>query len=456
MDLIWNTISLAVTTALLSLLIGTWFAWGEQRGLYAGKKILCILNLLPLAIPSYLLAGTLRETFGRIFTGFWPTVIVLLLITIPYVQLIISSTLMRISRNEEDAARILGCTPWQVFYKIILPQLRPGLAFAWLLIQLYVISDFGAIAILDYPALTWRLYQAVTLYQLDRALLLSGYLLLLTLPVLIIGRLIHRHMGQYRGMPNPQIAEAKKLSACQKLFTYFLHILLIGLGFILPVCALASWVWNGLAQQLSFAPLTEYISDTLIIGLSGSLFILLIAFLSVRIKIQFIYMLNALPGILMAFAILFAALWFSRFAKGDGALYGMLLKSGVLLLLGYTLRFLPNAHANLKPAVERLNPHLWDNARLLGASRWRWFWEIAVPALFPSVSAAFILVFLSILKELPITLLLGNAMGVHMLNFRIFDRYQEALLHDAGLAGLVLLTISLCFVLLTHRWRHYV
>jgi iron(III) transport system permease protein len=456
MNLIWNTFSLAFTTALFALFIGTWFAWVEHRGIYHSKKILTVLNLLPLAIPSYLLAGTLRETFGKTFTGFWPSVIVLTLITVPYVQLILGATLMRISRNEEDAARILGATPWELFYKIILPQLRPSLAFAWLLIQLYVMGDFGAIAILDYPALTVRLYQAVTLHQLDRAMIFGGYLLLLTLPVLFIGRWIHSHRGQNLTGGNPRQTEAQVLSLKIKIITYLLHSVVIGLGFLLPVIALSSWVIQGLIQQLSFAPLGSFIYGTLGIGLVGSLFIVCIAFLCIRFKIHVFYLLNALPGVLIAFGLLLGALWFSRMISGSGEYYAWLLKTGTLLLLGYTLRFLPNAHANLKTALLRLNPHLWDNARLLHASRWRWFWHIAIPTLTPGISAAFILVFLSILKELPITLLLGNAMGFHTLNFRIFDRYQEALLHDAGLAGLALLTISFCFVLLTYRWRRYV
>jgi iron(III) transport system permease protein len=175
--LLFNTFSIALTTSLLALFIGSWFAWTEQRGIYWGQKTLSMLSLLPLAVPSYLLAGTLRVTFGKSFTGFIPTVLVLTLITIPYVQLVVSATLTRLSRHEEEAARTLGQTPWQVFYSIVLPQLRPSLAFAWLLTQLYVISDFGAIAILDYPALTWRLYQAVSLQQLDYAIILGFFLL---------------------------------------------------------------------------------------------------------------------------------------------------------------------------------------------------------------------------------------------------------------------------------------
>ena len=87
--LFFRTFSLGVLVSLLSLAIGAWFAWVEQRGLYRGVKLLGVMSLLPLAIPSYLLAGTLRDTLGvggwigkplglPMFTGIIPAVIIAL------------------------------------------------------------------------------------------------------------------------------------------------------------------------------------------------------------------------------------------------------------------------------------------------------------------------------------------------------------------------------------------
>ena len=70
-----------------------------------------------------------------------------------------------------------------------------------------------------------------------------------------------------------------------------------------------------------------------------------------------------------------------------------------------------------------------------------------------TVKAVGLIVFLAILKELPITLLLGGATGAKPLAFRIWDRYSEALWHDAGLSGLILLllALSISFVILKER-----
>ncbi|MFT4976034.1 MAG: ABC-type Fe3+ transport system permease subunit [Myxococcota bacterium] len=104
----------------------------------------------------------------------------------------------------------------------------------------------------------------------------------------------------------------------------------------------------------------------------------------------------------------------------------------------------------------QLDPRQEESARVLGASRARWLAQIALPALAPGVAATGLLLFLAILKELPVTLLLGGAVGLRTLAFRVWDRYNEALWHDAGLAGLILFSMSLAVVVTTLRWRRHV
>ena len=72
------------------------------------------------------------------------------------------------------------------------------------------------------------------------------------------------------------------------------------------------------------------------------------------------------------------------------------------------------------------------------------------------MAASALLLFLAVLKELPVTLLLGGAVGLNTLAFRVWDRYTEALWLDAGIAGLVLLAVSLVVVSATLRWRRHV
>src|SRR5579871_4798707 len=76
--LLANTIMLAVTSAILAVLFGTYLAYLSMRAAYPWQRILALLGLMPLAMPSYILAATLRDTLSSaIFTGFFPVLITL-------------------------------------------------------------------------------------------------------------------------------------------------------------------------------------------------------------------------------------------------------------------------------------------------------------------------------------------------------------------------------------------
>jgi iron(III) transport system permease protein len=158
---------------------------------------------------------------------------------------------------------------------------------------------------------------------------------------------------------------------------------------------------------------------------------------------------GALPGVLLAFGWLLAAVALAH-ATGDRRVYATLLGSGVVLFAGYAARFLAEAYAPARASLALVDPRWEAAARTLGAGPARVLREITLPAVAPGLRAAALLVAVSVLKELPVTLLLGGPTGLHTLAFRAWDRYNEALLHDAGAAGLLLLATSLIGV----WWAH--
>ena len=103
----------------------------------------------------------------------------------------------------------------------------------------------------------------------------------------------------------------------------------------------------------------------------------------------------------------------------------------------------------------RLSRREEESARALGAGFWKIKYRLVLPAIFPGVAAAFLITLLAIMKELPVTLMLGGSMGLQTLSFRMFDRYQDAFHPDAGWAGLSLIFLALMTVLVSLRWRHH-
>jgi iron(III) transport system permease protein len=463
--LLSKTLSLGLSVSVLSVIIGTLLAYFFMRTEYWGRPVLAILGLISLAMPSYILAATLRDVLSPYFTGFFPVLLTLVVITTPYVQLLVSASLSRLSSSEEEAARTLGATSSQIFFKIILPHCRPSIALAFLITILYTISEFGAVSVLNYPVLTWRLYQAVDYQQLAQATLLGTSLIAIGVPLFILSRLLHGEVPQITQLANPRMSARYSLNIGSKILIYGVHAFMIGFAIILPVWILGTWVWHGIVQHLNFAPIVPALWDSLRIALSAATFIVLLSFIPAafvarkpqglgRLVEQTTYLTSALPGVLLGFGLMLTALYLAR-GLHMNSLYHTLLNSGLLLLLGYAMCFLAQSYAGIKTAILRLDKRQYESAKTLGASNLRYFFKIALPSLKPGIAIAFVLVFLAVLKELPVTLLLGGAMGLRPLSFRVFDRYQEAFLYDAGLAGLVLLFLSFAMMAIVLRWRQH-
>jgi iron(III) transport system permease protein len=160
---------------------------------------------------------------------------------------------------------------------------------------------------------------------------------------------------------------------------------------------------------------------------------------------------SALPGVLLAFGLMALTLQITSQTGG----YGVVLSSGALLFLGYAMRFMSEAFGPISAATLQLNPKLAESAKSLNRYPGLWIRKVVIPHIKPSIATAYLIVFLACIKELPITLLLGGSTGLRTLAFRTWDRYNEALLHDAGLSGLSLIGIALIMTIITLRWRRH-
>ena len=470
-----RSVSLGLLVSILALLLGTLLAWLEQRCQYPGRKWLSLGCLMPLAVPSYLAAAVLRHScspggsIGDVFnlpsfTGFFPATVSLVIITTPLVQLVVGAALAKSSASEEEAARCLGARGWRLFKTVWLPRLRPAWAMSLLLVILYAISDFGAVAVLDCPVLSWRLYQAMDLMQTRETAVFGVTLLLTTIPIVIAARYIqgsHRH----KTVANPRPAARLPLAKWQSALAISIQIGVIGFGILIPFFTLLGWTISGINNNTEFASLHKPILHSLSIASLGTITVLacslLPAWTAARARKgsgiidHSVYMTGALPGILLGGGLLLAALGLSR-QFPDSGMYAWLQGSGILLMLGYAIRFIPESFAPLKTALLHIDPRHDEAARTLGSSFGKRLRHIHIPAMTPGIAAASVLVFVAILKELPITLLLGGAMGLTPLSYRVWERYEEAFLPDAGLAGLVLLSLALAAALLTLRFRRHV
>ena len=222
---------------------------------------------------------------------------------------------------------------------------------------------------------------------------------------------------------------------------------------------LISWVCQGLEQTVPFTNVFHAITTTgsyaLVGGLSTVLLATWICWVISRTASNralldvLVYLPSSLPGVLIAVGLLQLVLALKR---GGFDLISGLESTGAVLLIAYAMRFLAQAYAALRPGFNRIDPQVEQAAKSLGADGWTIWRHVRIPSLAPSMAVAFALTFLSIGKELPITLTLVP-LQQRTLAYHIYDAQAEGALPDVGLASLCLLGMILLMQAMTQYWR---
>ena len=116
-------------------------------------------------------------------------------VSYPFVYLPVAASLRRLDATHEEVARSLGRSPAQVAFGLTLRQVRPAATAGALLVALYVLADFGAVATMRFESFTWVIYGAYRAgFNPTRAAVLSLVLVALSL-VLVYGESRARGAG---------------------------------------------------------------------------------------------------------------------------------------------------------------------------------------------------------------------------------------------------------------------
>lgn len=211
-DIIWNTIKLGLSVATLGTLLGFIMAYTQARVEFRGKKVLHIINLIPIISPPFAFATAVIVLFGRsgIITrgvfdwrptlyGYTGLVLVLTLSFFPIAYMNLLGMLRSLDPALDEAGSSLGANKWRVFRTVTLPLLIPGFAGSFLLLFIESIADLANPLIIggNYTVLASRAYMAINGdYDISLA---AGYSTLLLLPALLVF-LVQRYWAQKRSV----------------------------------------------------------------------------------------------------------------------------------------------------------------------------------------------------------------------------------------------------------------
>lgn len=439
-----NTLILILGVGSLTMIFGTGCAWLVTLYRFPGRSWFEWLLVLPLAMPAYVLAYTYTDllqfvgpvqTALRAFTGwgwqdYWfpnirspaGAVLVLAAVLYPYVYVAARAAFLNQSVCALEVSRTLGCTPWQMFWRVGLPLARPAIVAGTLFVLMESLADFGAVSYFEVNTFTTGIYRTWFSYgnpaaaaQLASVLLLFVYALLLIERVSEGQRRYSHTSTRYRPLAPVQLRGAGALSA--SLFC----LLPLTVGFLLPAGILARMAWQA-RDVWSWRRLWELTHNTALLGLMTCAVILIIALLAAhavrrddnrwgRVLMRLGLLGYATPGIVIAVGLLITLGTADRFLYHHLDRWGIevgLLLSGTLfaVIYGCSVRFFAVGYAPLEAGFKKIRPGFEDVARTLGASQGRIFVTIQLPLLRSSLLSAALLVFVDVMKELPATMIL--------------------------------------------------
>ena len=451
--LLANTLGLAAVTVAGTLVVGTTLAYLVVRTDIPGRRALGVLCALPLAIPPYVGSvtygdvlgprGGLRDVLGveeipSIF-GFPGAALVLILFTYPYVFLLAAAALRNLNPHFEEAARGLGRGTLRVFFGTTMRLIAPALAAGGLLVGLYVLSDFGTVSLMRFETFTTVIYDEIGgRFDPPAAAALSSVLVVLTLAFLA-GGIAVRGGGRFVQTEGGFGSVGERPLGRARWPAFAAVVAVLGLSLALPIARLATWTVDVIPDQ----DLGDYLGwgwNSILVSVLGASITVVCALpvalvmarrgggLAVGWLAQAGY---ALPGVIVALALVaISTRWFDP-------LYGTL----ALLVSAYVIRFLPQAIQGEEAGLQQIGPNLLEAARGLGASGRQALWRVVLPLMRPSLGAAWAVVFLTVVKELPATLIL-RPLGFDTLPVRVWVPAHDALYAQAGPPALLLVIIS--------------
>ncbi len=452
-ELVLRSLLLAGTVTALCLVIGVSLAGLMARSRLPARPMWAVLVALPLAVPSYVASFSWLSLFPR-FGGFLGATLVLTLVSYPYVYLPVVAALSRVDPAGEEVARSLGRGPLRTFLTVTTRQVRPAAAGGALLVALYVLSDFGAVAMLRYDVFTRVIYNSYrSSFDPTPAAVLSCVLVAIT--VLILWGEIRTRGGRGYARLGGGAARRHRRTPLGAWAVPALAwcALVVGLAVGLPLVALGYWLARGTSAGIDLAELGAAAGNTVAVSAAGAVVAVLLALpvgvlagryagRRVRAIEQAAYAGHALPGIVVALAMVFLAVRYAR----------PVYQEVPVLVLAYAVLFLPAAVAAVRGSVAQSPPALEEVARSLGRTPGGVLRSITVPLAGPGIAAGAALVFLTCMKELPATLLLRPT-GMETLATRLWSRTEiGAYAGAAPFAVALLLVAALPTVLLGRTW----
>ena len=432
LDYTFNTFYLILLTSFFSLLFGILPAWFISNYNFKGRGFLDVALYLPLAIPSYIMAFTysdilsftgpfqtflranfvdISETFNQDYLQIEILGIILALALYPYIYTASRVSFSLLGANYINISKNLGLSTFKIFIKVILPLSRPAIFSGLFLVLMEVLNEYGAVKYFGINTFTTGIFRAwFSMNDIGTAIQLSAILLLVVFCFFYIEKFYHSKTKFFYRI-NSKIQTLSDLKFKNQLYIILVCFIPFLLGFLVPFTFILNNAFNTF-KLVDFNNLFLLTINTITVSSFSALLIVLIALFFLYVEkfsknkinyfiSQSISLGYAIPGAVIGLALIMLVTsindMFSSFT---------LLGSFYLLMYAYIIRFLAVGKSPIKSSLEKHPDSYDDTAKNLGLGPLKLLQKIHLPINKFALITAFIVTFIDLMKELPITLIL--------------------------------------------------
>ena len=474
-DYIQNSIILLLGSGIICFVIGTSSAWVVSRYKFKGRKIIEWLLFMPLAIPSYIVAYSYVGLFGyggsfikfinylginsinnieimNIYGLVW----VLSFSLYPYVYASTRLIFQSYPTRLKDTASLLGASKNKYFFKIALPLASPAIIGGLFLVFMEVLNDYGAAKYYGINTFTTGIFRTWTaLEDLQSSIYLSAILVVLVFVLVLIVKWLRGrrsyNLKTYNSNDQDEIYR-KDLKGLKKIIFLTIVFVPILFGFLFPFLQLIIWGLQTFESMFNSELLNIGI-QTLFLGLSTSIIIVFLATSLIYLsKWNYLKQLNVtsklatlgyvIPGAIIGIGVIKSSHSITEyFSTYHNIKIGYIIYNSILVLIyAYVFRFIAVAFNSIESNTLKLSKSLSESSNLLGFGKIKTFFKIDFPLIKNALLTSFILVFIDVIKELPLTLIL-KPYNLSTLAIKAYEYAEDERVAEAALPALFLIFI---------------
>lgn len=477
-DFIKASVLLVLFTGFFTILIGTTLAWLVAQYHFPLRNFYKWALILPLSIPPFIGAytyhgmlsytGTIQTTLRNTFDmqvnpkyfdimNMPGAIFIYTLFLFPYVYTIVRVFLSQQSATLIESARMLGKGPIQIFFKVVLPISRAAIVGGASLVVLEVLNDYGVVKYYGIQTFSTAIFQTwFSLGDIDSSLKLAASLMSFVIFILVLERVLRG--GKQYSYANTKVRPLQlvKLKGMKAMLATLYCTVIFGLAFFIPVLQLIDWFILTFGK-IPYEDFLTYIKNSSIVaGVSATLIItlaLIVGNFNRIFKGKMAKLLTrasvlgySIPGAVIAVAVVTAFIQLDRLLTPLYLQWGfestaVLSVSIFMLIAAYLVRFFSIGFNSIEAGYDKIGTNFRDASRLLGAGITKTFFKIDMPMMKGAIVSGFILVFIDIMKEIPLTLIL-RPFNFDTLATKAFQYASDEKIMEASQASLVIIAIS--------------